>query len=515
VVAAALALGFAPAPSSAASCSEHWVGSWAASPSDGSLLQLLTSQTLRMIVAPHLAGSSLRVHLSNRFGLLPVTLGPVTVGVRSSGAGLVPGTEHGVNFNGQTTVTIPAGGDVVSDPVPLTFAAFQDLAVSIDVPGIVVDPTEHFITRQTSYLSPLLSGDHSADTSASAFTQTTTGTNSTGWYFLDGIDVLAPGDVGAVVAFGDSITDGYQGTLSATEQLSTIDANGRYPDGLERRLISAQVPLSVLDAGIGSNMLLMSTGPSGPSGLSRFATDALGQAGVTDVIVLEGLNDIVAGATANQLIGAYEQLIAQAHAAGVRLQLGTLTPTAGSEYIGTANDNAVREQVNQWIRTQQLSDGVIDFDAAVADPNDPAEINPAYDGGDHLHFNLAGYQAIANAINLDSLARPGCTAAVPTARVSVSARASKAGKSRSLRIRWAGSDAGGPGLGSFTVQVERIVHVRGKGARVGPWQTLPGLGATTRTSVRFTGYHGDTYRFRVRATDSSGLSSLWSVTAGA
>jgi lysophospholipase L1-like esterase len=470
-----------------------------------------------MIVAPHLGGSSLRVHLSNRFGLLPVTLGPVTVAVRSSGAGLVPGTERGVNFNGQTTVTIPAGGDVVSDPVPLTLAAFQELAVSVAVPGIVVDPTEHFITRQTSYLSPLLSGDHSADASGSAFTQTTTGTHSTGWYFLDGIDVLAPGDVGAVVAFGDSITDGYQGTLSSTEQLSTIDANGRYPDGLARRIISAQVPLSVLDAGIGSNMLLLSEGPAGPSGLSRFATDALDQAGVTDVIVLEGLNDIVAGATASQLIGAYEQLISQAHAAGVRIQLGTLTPTAGSEYIGNANDNAVREQVNQWIRAQQLSDGVIDFDATVADPNDPAQINPAYDGGDHLHFNLAGYQAMADAIKIGSLARPACTAAAPTTRVSVSARpsASKTSKSRSFKIRWSGSDAGGPGLGSFTVQVERIVRARGKGARVGPWQTLPGLGATTRTSVRFTGHHGDTYRFRVRATDTSGVSSHWSMTSAA
>jgi lysophospholipase L1-like esterase len=465
-----------------------------------------------MIVAPHLGGSSLRVHLSNRFGLLPVTLGPVTVGVRSSGAGLVPGTERGVNFNGQTTVTIPAGGDVVSDPVPLTFAAFQELAVSVVVPGIVVDPTEHFITRQTSYLSPLLSGDHSTDTSGSAFTQTTTGTHSTGWYFLDGIDVLAPGDVGAVVAFGDSITDGYQGTVSSTEELSTIDANGPYPDGLARRLISAQVPLSVLDAGIGSNMLLMSEGPSGPSGLSRFATDALDQAGVTDVIVLEGLNDIVAGATASQLIGAYEELISQAHAAGVRIQLGTLTPTAGSEYIGTANDNAVREQVNQWIRTQHLSDGVIDFDTTVADPNDPSQISPAYDGGDHLHFNPAGYQAMANAINIGSIARPACTGAAPSARVSVSVLRPKVSTSRSFRIRWSGSDAGGPGLGSFTVQVERIVRARGKGARVGPWQTLPGLGATTRTSVRFTGHHGDAYRFRVRATDSSGVSSHWSMT---
>jgi lysophospholipase L1-like esterase len=462
-----------------------------------------------MIVTPHLGGSSLRVHLSNRFGLLPVTLGPVTVGVRGSGAALAAGTERAVTFGGQATVTIPAGGSVISDPATVSFAGFQDLAVSVDVPGLVVDPTEHFITRQTSYLTPVLSGDHSADSSGSAFTQTTTGTYSTGWYFLDGVDVLAPGDAGAVVAFGDSITDGYQGILSSTEQLGTIDSNGRYPDGLARRLISGAVPLSVLDAGIGSNMLLTSGNPSGPSGLSRFASDALGQAGVSDVILLEGLNDIAAGATASQLIGAYEQVIAQAHAAGVGIQLGTMTPTGGSTYIGTQNDNAVREQVNQWIRAQSLADGVIDFDAAVRDPNNPSQISPAYDGGDHLHLNLAGYQVMANAVDIASLKRSLCTTVTPVAHVLVRPAASGAHHVPKFTVRWSASAAGGPRLTSFTVQVERIRPHHGAGT----WQTLPGLGTTRRTSVRFAGRAGERYVFRVRVTDRSGVASRWATTA--
>ncbi|HEY5317972.1 MAG TPA: GDSL-type esterase/lipase family protein, partial [Solirubrobacteraceae bacterium] len=350
LAAVALTLAVAPTQSSAASCAPHWVGSWSASPSDASLLQpTLVDQTARMIIAPHLGGTILRVHLSNRFGALPVTLGPITVGVRGSGASLVPGSERGVNFNGETSVTIPAGGDVLSDPVTLTFAAFQDLAVSIAVPGVILSASEHLVTRQTSYLSPLLSGDQSEQTSGAAFTQTTTGSYSTGWYFLDGIDVFSPGSEGAVVAFGDSLTDGYQATASLTEQFATINTDGRYPDDLTRRLIAANIPLSVLNAGVGGNDLLPSSSTSGVSGLTRFATDALGQAGVTDVIVFEGINDIGAGASASQLIDAYQQLIAQAHAAGLKIQLATLTPTGGSSLPGfsDASTDAVRNQVNQ------------------------------------------------------------------------------------------------------------------------------------------------------------------------
>jgi len=399
--------------SAATACAEHWVGSWAASPSGVSLTQPLVDRTLRMIVAPHLGGSTLRLHLSNRYGTAPVTLGPVTVGVEGAGASLLAGSERPVTFAGRSTATIPAGAEAVSDPVGLSFHAFEDLAVSVYVPGTIKYPTEHFTTRQTSYMSPPGSGDHAAAISGSAFTRKTTGPYSTGWYFLDGVEVRAPGSTGAVVAFGDSITDGYQATRSGREVLSTIDTNGRYPDDLQRRLIAAKLPLSVLDAGISGNQLLRTGLPLfGPPGLSRFGTDALAQAGVSDVIVLEGINDISTKATVSQLIAAYEKLITEAHEAGVAIQLGTLTPTGGAAspaYASTAA-TSVRQQVNQWIRTQHFSDGVVDFDAAVRDPADPLRIDPPYDGSDDVHFSPAGYRALAGAVDLAQLARPDCVA---------------------------------------------------------------------------------------------------------
>lgn len=399
----------------ATACPAHWVGSWAASPGGVSLTQPLANQTLRMILAPHLGGRTLRVRLSNRFGAAPVRLGRVTVGLRGSGASLLAGSERRVTFAGRSSVVIPAGADAVSDPVKLSFGAFRDLAVSAYVPEAVKYPTDHLTTRQTSYLSPRGSGDRAAASSASAFTEKTTGLFSTGWYFLDGVDVLAPGSTGAVVAFGDSITDGYQGKgKSGAEQLSTIDTDGRYPDDLARRLIAARIPLSVLNAGIGGEQLLHSALPLfGPSGLSRFGPDVLAQAGVTDVIVLAGINDIARAAPASRLIAAYERLIGQAHAAGVAIQLGTLTPAGGtsSPAYADAATNAVRQQVNRWIRTQRFSDGIVDFDAAVRDPHDPGVISPPYDGGDGVHFGLAGNRALARAVDLASLARPDCISA--------------------------------------------------------------------------------------------------------
>jgi lysophospholipase L1-like esterase len=395
----------------------HWVVSWGASPSGVGLTDPLADRTLRMIVAPHLGGITLRVRLTNRYGSAPVTLGPVTVGLRGPGAALVPGSERAVTFGpaGRQTpaVTIPAGAGAVSDPVALRFGAFQDLAVSVYVPEDVKYPTEHFTTRQTSYLTAAGTGDHAASSSRVAFTELSTGQFSTGWYFLDGIDVLAPGRTGAVVAFGDSITDGYQTTgPGGHEQFATIDVNGRYPDDLARRLIVAGIPLSVLNAGISGNQVTHSGLPVfGPTGLSRFDADALAQAGVTDVIVLEGINDIgrTPPARAGALIAAYKTLIAQAHRAGIAIQLGTLTPTGGAPpaYGGPAA-MATRERVNRWIRSQRYSDGIVDFDAAVRDPRAPSRIYPPYDGADHVHFSLAGYRALARAVKLGMLARPDC-----------------------------------------------------------------------------------------------------------
>jgi lysophospholipase L1-like esterase len=407
---------------------QHWVGTWTASPSDADAavdasLDPFTGgpgQTLRMIVTPHLGGRVVRVHLSNRFGSGPVTFSAVTIAHRASGPALVPGTTAPVRFGGSPSVTVPAGQDVVSDPVRFAFRAFDNLAVSVYLAGYPGLPTEHFTGRQTSYYTLPGFGDHSGDPAATAFVRHTTAR-----YYLDGLDVLAAGDVGSIVAFGDSITDGYQGANGTTvpETASTLDTNGRWPDDLQRRLIAAgDGRLSVVNQGISGNRVTANgqIPMFGPSGLSRFRQDALEQPGVTEVIVLEGINDIgqSSSTTAAQIEAGYEQMIAAAHRAGVAIVLGTLTPsgTATGAEAGYASAGAtqIRGEVNTWIRDGAGgAAGYIDFDAAVRDPANPNDIRPAYDGGDGLHFNLAGYQAMADAVRLSHLLAPRCRASKP------------------------------------------------------------------------------------------------------
>ena len=382
----------------------HWVGSWIASPSDG-YGKVFNDQTLRMILTPHLAGSTLRVHLSNRFGSEPVTFDRVTIAGRRSGASLITGSSRPLAFAGQAGVTVPPGAERVSDPLPFTVVPFADLAVSLYFSGATGNATEHLTARQTSYWTGASAGDHTADADGAAFTYTTTS-----WFFVDAIDVMAPAGVGAVVAFGDSITDGFQGQDGDpnAENPEGLDANARYPDALQRRLLAAGRTLSVLNAGISGNRILISKFPYfGPSGLSRLEADVISQAGVTDAIVLEGINDLAQErpfASAADVISGLQQIVGRLHAAGLNVVLGTLTPAGGATGVyGFPQTNDARETINEWIRTSRVADAVVDFDAAVRDPQDPRRINPAYDGSDHLHFNPAGYQAMANAVDLTTL----------------------------------------------------------------------------------------------------------------
>jgi lysophospholipase L1-like esterase len=402
------------AQAAGATMGEQWAASWTASPTDAAtpldaaglaVPAAVTDQTFRMIVTPHLGGGVLRIHLSNRFGSAPMTFGHVTVGIAGSGSVQKP---VNVTFGGQSGVTAPAGRDVVSDPVDLTFQAFEPLAVSIFTPGLQGAPTKHWNANATSYYSVPLSGDLASAGSDLGFPFVTEA-----WMFADGIDVEAPQPTGVVVAFGDSITDGFVASTAASlpVSLSAADKNARYPDDLQRRIDAAGIPLSVVDAGISSNRLLTDGAGQfpGPSGLSRFQTDALGQPGVTGVLVLEGINDLgipPATTTADQLIAGYQQLIAEAHAAGVKIWLGTIMPASNALFDGTLlapQSETYREQVNAWIRSQQLADGVVDFDAAMRDPSDPNVLDPAYAGVDNLHPDLLGYQVMANTVDLSML----------------------------------------------------------------------------------------------------------------
>lgn len=383
-----------------------------------------------MLVTPHLSGSRIRIRLSNRFGEAPITLGPVTIATQEDGPSVVAGSLRPVTFDGQPTVTIPAGRDAFSDTVSFRIRSFSPAAVTVVVPDVITSPTEHYITRQTSYLSPVGSGDHAADKDGGAFTETSDVNGaSTGWYFLAGIDVRAPRSTGSVVMFGDSITDGFQGQSNVvSEDFATVDQNVRYPDFLQHRLDRRGIPLSVLNLGIGGNRVLADglQSQGGPAALTRYDVDALAQAGVSDVVVMEGINDIgqghagmndipvtysqEGGVTAEQLIAAYRTLIRRTHRAGIRISLGTIAPSGGMIVPTYGNESAddLRREVNRWIRNQHRSDSITDFDAAVRDPRDHSRIRPRYDGGDHLHFSPAGNRALAGAVKVSELGGSTC-----------------------------------------------------------------------------------------------------------
>lgn len=407
------------APSAVASATnppgeDHWVASWTASPTDSvtpfdaagfPVPEVLVNQTLRMIVTPHLGGTELRLHLSNRFGHAPAQFENVTVGVEGNGAvsDLSP-----VTFGGRPQVSVPVGQDVVSDPVALAFSAFIPLAVSIFMPGDQSFPTKHWNANATSYYAPPGTGDLTTVASNAPFSL-----RSEAWLYIDGVDVEAPASTTAIVAFGDSITDGFVASTPASlpTSLAIADKNGRYPDDLQRRIDVAGIPISVVNAGISANRLV-SGGYSllmGPSGVQRFQQDALDVPGVRGVILQEGINDFgipPAITTPSQLIAGYEEVIAMAHARGVKIWLGTLLPASNAIIDGPTTaplSEIYREQVNAWIRSQHLADGVIDFDAALRDPSDPTVLNPLYSSADHLHPNLLGYQEMAAIVNLSML----------------------------------------------------------------------------------------------------------------
>jgi lysophospholipase L1-like esterase len=380
-----------------------WVTTWSASPQAAAPDTIATAgfddQTVRNIVFTSVGGDAIRLELTNMFGTRPLRVGHVTVAVAGPGAAVVPGTIHQVTFGGSASFQIPAGGQLLSDPVAMPVEPLQDLAVSMYLPDRTGPATFHSDGQQVNWVST--GGDHATDEDGGAFT---VGVGS--WFYVSDLLVRSSGAEGTVVAFGDSITDGFQ---------STMGANDRWPNDLARRFDALDGPtLSVVDEGIGGNRVLNDSVFFGASAEARFGRDALDVPGVRDIILLEGINDIGFSATpphpgldvsAAEIIAGDEQLIAQAHARGLKIFAATLLPYQGAGYY-TAEGETKREAVNAWIRTSGAFDGVIDFDQVMRDPADPLRLNPAYDSGDHLHPNDAGYQAMANAVNLQMLLAP-------------------------------------------------------------------------------------------------------------
>ncbi len=365
----------------------HDVATWGASADR--VAGSLADQTVRDVVHTSVGGSGLRLSVSNAFGSQAVTFGRVFVGRSAGAAAVQAGTNVEATFDGGSpSVTIPPGAEVLSDPLPGAYAARQNLTVSLALVGPSGTITGHNLATSTNYIST--PGDHAAEEGGDAYT-----TAQAHWYFLDGLSVTDPAGVGTVATLGDSITDGFR---------STVDANNRWPDVLARRLgqRNDQRTMGVMNEGISGNRLL--TDGAGVSAQARLDRDVLSKPGVETVILLEGINDIGGGQATSpaQVIGAYRQLIARVHADGKCIIGATMTPFAGAGYYSDAKE-VIREAANDFIRRSGEFDGVIDFDKATRDPDNPIVFLPQYDSGDHLHPNDAGYQAMGDAVKLNQL----------------------------------------------------------------------------------------------------------------
>jgi len=396
-------------PQLASAQRDAWLATWTASPAaadpdPNEPLLNVENQTVRERVRVSIGGDRFRIRLSNEFGASPLLVGAVTVAVPNDPASVRPGSLQPVTFDGQSSVTIPQGAPILSDPVSFPVAYGAEISVSIYFPKRTATPTWHLLARKRAVVSSR--GDHTHDENIQG------GKESQSSILVTAVLVPAQPSQRLVVAFGDSIVDG---------DGSTVDADRNWPSDLVRRLgkMPEGTKLAVVNEGIAGNRLL-ADGPIaglGVSALARFDRDALSIPGVTHIVLLEGINDLsFPGAklgelsladpsdvrTADELIGAYRQLIARAHARGVKLIGATLTPCEGVDIPGYYSEakNAARQAVNNWIRKGGEFDGVIDFDAVVRDPEHPSRLLPRFSSKDHLHPNDAGYQAMADAINL-------------------------------------------------------------------------------------------------------------------
>lgn len=374
-----------------------WKAAWASSqmlPDAANALPdgVLDDATLRQIIRPSISGAQLRVRLSNVFGKTPLRIGRVTVArsADNASASIVPATLRRLNFAGQPGAVIPPGGEWLSDPVRWDADAFEDLAISIHVLAEPEGQTSHPGSRATSYVvagdrtgAPVLNGATGVDH----------------WYLLSGVEVTSCTARDGVVVLGDSITDG---------RGSTTNGNDRWTDFLARRLAGRA---AVINQGIGGNRVLLDG--LGPNAVARLDRDVLAQPGVGHLIILEGINDIgtlarekpasaeAHAALVEQVTGAYAQIIARAHAKGIKVHGATILPFMSNEYYHPdAATEADRQAINAWIRTSGAFDSVIDLDKVMRDSARPAYLNPAYDTGDGLHPNPAGFRAMAEAVPL-------------------------------------------------------------------------------------------------------------------
>jgi lysophospholipase L1-like esterase len=342
-----------------------------------------------MVVQTSIGGNKIRLNLSSSLSRSPVKVGSAHIAVHKSNGAIVPGTDHEISFNGKSSCTLLPGVLLLSDPVDMEFPPFADLAISLYFPEETGIPTEHRLGLHTTYISK----------GNTAGYETMPDTETTFTYFwIAGIDVLAPKEAFAIVALGDSITDGFS---------TTLNENRAWPTLLAKRLNANPNTrhISVVNQGISGNQVLRDG--AGISVLARFDRDVLSIAGVKWVILLEGINDInfrgwndgPDGLTSEDLIRGYKQIIERCHTHGIKVVGATLTPEEGVPTMSERGEK-IRQAVNEWIRTSGLFDAVVDFDEVIRDPSRPIRIRPEFDPGDHIHPNDAGNQAMADAFDL-------------------------------------------------------------------------------------------------------------------
>lgn len=367
------------------------------------------NQTVRMVVRTTIRGRQIRLRFSNACGTSPLEIGSAHVALTAHDSAIVANTDHAITFDGRPSVKIPPGAPMLSDPVAVNVPAFAELSISVYLPHSAAASTMHFWAQHASYVSG--PGDFSAQADFSPVS------TPTSWYFLSDVEVWAADRAAAVIALGDSITDGVGAKQGTYED---------WPDQLAKDLSASPggTEVAVLNEGIGGNRVLYDG--AGMNALARFDRDVLGQPGVRGIILLEGINDIgwphmklppskdgsapkanpFAGqiVTADDLIAGYRQIIDRAHQHHIRVFAATMTPYKGADYF-TADGEAVRQAVNQWIRTSGAFDGVFDFDAAVRNPVHPLQFRDGYQSGDHLHPSADGYKAMADAVNMAIIKR--------------------------------------------------------------------------------------------------------------
>jgi lysophospholipase L1-like esterase len=394
--------------------SQNWIATWSTANQDLSNPEMaivsnayhdlteFNNQTIREIIHTTIGGRAIRIRLDNTFGTRPVTFDAVFIGKQKQGGSLLPGSNRAVTFNGAKAVTVPKGSEMLSDEIPLAVDAQQNLAIGLYISKPTGPATVHRFAFQTNYVSD--AGNFAAEENTQHFSKT-----MGSWFFLKDIEVLAPKEAGgAIVALGDSITDGAS---------SRNDAYDRWTDVLARRLNANHPPqtFSVLNAGIGGNRVLSTSPCFGENAQARLNRDVFAHAGVRAIILFEGTNDIGQPETpvepkfaecmpktrvsADDLIAGYKQIVAQAHAHHLKIFGATILPFQGFKGW-TEKGEVVRRVVNRWILESNAFDGVIDFSSALADPANSARLAAQYDSGDHLHPNSAGHEALAQTIDL-------------------------------------------------------------------------------------------------------------------